>query len=56
MCGGGDAPATGGQLAAADYGGNSECRAALTSAAFCPTLAPGVLVAGSLDGTVSVWR
>ena len=43
-------------VTAADYGGVSECRAALTSAVFCPTLAPGMLLAGSLDGAVSVWR
>ena len=47
---GGSARATG-----ADYGGASECRAALTSLAFCGALPSGALLAGSLDGTVRVY-
>ncbi len=41
--------------AGADYGGASECRAALTSLAFCGAMPSGALLAGSLDGTVRVY-
>ena len=37
---------------AADFG----CHAAVTSAVYCPAPQPGLLVAGSLDGIVRVWR
>jgi hypothetical protein len=42
---------------AAESGGSSEYRAAITSA-ICSTVphAAGILLAGSLDGTVKVWR
>ena len=45
------------QGGAADSGGSSEYRAAITSA-ICSTVphAAGILLAGSLDGTVKVWR
>ena len=45
------------QGGAADSGGSSEYRAAITSA-ICSTVPhpAGVLLAGSLDGTVKVWR
>ena len=45
------------QGGAADSGGSSEYRAAITSA-ICSTVPhpAGILLAGSLDGTVKVWR
>ena len=37
-------------------GGSGECHAAITALVYCATQQPGLLIAGSLDGIVHVWR
>ena len=51
---GGAPPAERGGVA--DEGGGAEFRAAITSAVYCGANQPGLLLGGSLDGTVKVWR
>eukprot|EP00966_Prymnesium_polylepis_P061400 1424561-Prymnesium_polylepis.1 len=43
-------------LTAPPIGINPGCTAAITSAAYCGGLDSGLLLLGSLDGTIRVWK